>query len=47
MDGELWFWRGEGGYSFHFKTVTIQAYVKFIIIIQAQRLVWKETILLM
>lgn len=46
MDGELWFGRGEGGYSFHFKTVTIQACIKFIIIIQAQNLVWKETILL-
>lgn len=46
MDGELWFGRGEGGYGFHFKTVTIQAYVKCIIIIQAQRIVWKETILL-
>lgn len=42
MDGELWF---GPGYSFQFKTVTIQAYIKFIII-QAQRLVWKETILL-
>lgn len=45
MDGELWFGRGEGGYSFQFKTVTIQAYIKFIII-QAQKIVRKETILL-